>query len=106
MSRRTTVALVLATLLGVLPAHARAQSTGGMSYSSPPSRTAAPAQAPDTPPAPAPAPTPTAAVGADGLAIAPAGAPPEVAALITAGNQIAKVPYRYGGGHGDFDDTA
>jgi hypothetical protein len=106
MSRRTTVALVLATLLGVPPAHATAHATGGMSYSSPRGRTAAPAQAPDTAPAPAPAPALTATLGPDGLAIAPAGAPPQVAALIAAGNQIAKLPYRYGGGHGDFDDTA
>jgi peptidoglycan hydrolase-like protein with peptidoglycan-binding domain len=38
-------------------------------------------------------------IGADGLAIAPAGAPPAVVAIIAAGNQIAFKPYLYGGGH-------
>jgi hypothetical protein len=47
-----------------------------------------------------------ATVGADGQAVAPAGAPAEVVALIAAGNQIASLPYKYGGGHGDFADTA
>ena len=31
---------------------------------------------------------------------------PQVVALIAAGNQIARLPYQYGGGHGSFDDTA
>jgi hypothetical protein len=35
----------------------------------------------------------------NGQAIAPADAPPEVAAIIEAGNRIATLPYRYGGGH-------
>ena len=35
----------------------------------------------------------------NGQAIAPADAPPEVAAVIEAGNRIATLPYRYGGGH-------
>jgi hypothetical protein len=34
-----------------------------------------------------------------GLAIAPTDAPPEVVAAIEAGNQIATLPYQYGGGH-------
>ena len=42
----------------------------------------------------------------DGLAIAPAGAPPAVQAIITAGNEIARLPYRYGGGHLTYEDTA
>jgi hypothetical protein len=37
---------------------------------------------------------------AAGLATVPPGAPPEVAAIITAANQVARAPYRYGGGHG------
>jgi peptidoglycan hydrolase-like protein with peptidoglycan-binding domain len=49
---------------------------------------------------------PQATVGPDGLAVAPAGAPAQVAALIAAGNQIASLPYKYGGGHQDFADTA
>jgi len=51
------------------------------------------------------APGVTATVGADGLAVAPAGAPPVVQAIIAAGNRIAKMPYVYGGGHGAWDDT-
>lgn len=41
-----------------------------------------------------------------GLAIAPNGAPAVVQQVIAAGNQIAHLPYRFGGGHGTFVDTA
>jgi hypothetical protein len=41
-----------------------------------------------------------------GLAIPPVNAPPAVQAVIEAGNQIARLPYRFGGGHGTFVDTA
>ena len=50
-------------------------------------------------------PTGKAIVGADGLAIAPADAPPQVKAIIDAGNRIATKPYKYGGGHGKWEDT-
>jgi cell wall-associated NlpC family hydrolase len=40
-----------------------------------------------------------------GLAVPPASAPPEVKAVIEAGNRIAKKPYRYGGGHGSWEDS-
>jgi hypothetical protein len=111
MSRRTTVAFVLAALLVVLPARAQAQATtGGTTYQgSPHGGTAAQAQASQAAPVPTatPAPaTPVATVGPDGLAIAPAGAPQPVLDLVAAGNQIATLPYRYGGGHRDFVDTA
>jgi peptidoglycan hydrolase-like protein with peptidoglycan-binding domain len=46
----------------------------------------------------------TATVGPDGLAIAPASAPLAVQQIIAAGNQIAKKPYVYGGGHGKWID--
>ncbi len=46
-----------------------------------------------------------ATVGPGGLAIAPAGAPPVVQAIIAAGNRIATKPYVYGGGHGTWEDT-
>ena len=39
-------------------------------------------------------------------AIAPPGAPPAVQVAIAAANAISDKPYRYGGGHGDFVDTA
>jgi cell wall-associated NlpC family hydrolase len=41
----------------------------------------------------------------DGLAIPPAGAPEAVKQIIAAGNEIASKPYRYGGGHGSWEDT-
>lgn len=118
MSRRTAVAFVLAALLVVLPARAQASQTGGTSYpSSPHGGTAAQAQASSGTPVPtatAPASTtvpattavPAATVGDDGLAVAPAGAPAPVTALIAAGNAIASLPYKYGGGHKSFADKA
>jgi cell wall-associated NlpC family hydrolase len=41
----------------------------------------------------------------NGLAVAPVSAPPEVQAIIAAGNEIATKPYKYGGGHGKWNDT-
>ena len=46
-----------------------------------------------------------ATVTADGLAVAPASAPAEVKAVIDAGNRIATKPYKYGGGHGRWNDS-
>jgi cell wall-associated NlpC family hydrolase len=40
-----------------------------------------------------------------GLAIAPVNAPLQVQEIIQAGNQIAHLPYVWGGGHGTFVDT-
>ena len=40
----------------------------------------------------------------DGTAVAPESAPPEVKAIIEAGNRIAMKPYVYGGGHGKWED--
>jgi peptidoglycan hydrolase-like protein with peptidoglycan-binding domain len=48
---------------------------------------------------------PTATIGSDGKAVAPAGAPPQVQQIIAAGNEIASTPYKYGGGHGKWDDS-
>ena len=42
----------------------------------------------------------------DGLAIPPADAPEAVKKVIAAGNRIATKPYRYGGGHGKWEDSA
>jgi peptidoglycan hydrolase-like protein with peptidoglycan-binding domain len=44
-------------------------------------------------------------VGSDGFAVAPEGAPQEVKDAIAAGNEIAKTPYKYGGGHGKLKDS-
>ena len=48
----------------------------------------------------------TATINADGTATPPAGAPQVIADLFTAANKIAKLPYRYGGGHAKLIDTA
>ncbi len=54
---------------------------------------------------PAPTETERARITSDGMAVAPAGAPEEVKQVIDAGNEIAKKPYKYGGGHGDWNDS-
>jgi hypothetical protein len=41
----------------------------------------------------------------NGMAIPPADAPPEVVNAINAANAISGKPYKYGGGHRDFEDT-
>jgi cell wall-associated NlpC family hydrolase len=41
-----------------------------------------------------------------GLALAPVDAPAIIQQVINAGNQIAHLPYRFGGGHGTFIDNA
>jgi cell wall-associated NlpC family hydrolase len=80
-----------AALLASGPAHA---DTGGIAVPS------------TTPPPPTtPAPTTTTVPGAkarlvNGLAVAPASAPPAVQAVITAANRISTRPYVWGGGHG------
>jgi cell wall-associated NlpC family hydrolase len=56
-------------------------------------------------PAPATAPGETATLGSDGLAIAPESAPQEVKDAIAAANRIAGKPYKYGGGHGRWEDS-
>jgi cell wall-associated NlpC family hydrolase len=43
-------------------------------------------------------------VTADGFAVPPASAPRVVKRVISAGNVIAKHPYKWGGGHGRWDD--
>lgn len=43
---------------------------------------------------------------AGGYAVAPPEAPPQVHAAIAAGNRIAGLPYGYGAGHGNGEDTA
>jgi peptidoglycan hydrolase-like protein with peptidoglycan-binding domain len=41
----------------------------------------------------------------DGLAVPPADAPESVKQVIEAGNEIATKPYKYGGGHGRWNDS-
>ena len=56
-------------------------------------------------PAPPLAPGDKARARADGLAIAPEGAPDAVKKIIAAGNRIATKPYKWGGGHGRWEDS-
>jgi len=59
-------------------------------------------------PAPAPAVPNTgevATLNPDGTATAPASAPEQVKEIIEAGNRIIDKPYKYGGGHGKWEDT-
>ena len=51
------------------------------------------------------APTAPATLLADGTAVPPPGAPAAVAAVIAAGNRIATLPYRWGGGHAQWEDV-
>jgi peptidoglycan hydrolase-like protein with peptidoglycan-binding domain len=65
--------------------------------------TAADGSTPATPTATTPGAKAT--IGSDGLAVAPADAPDAVKQIIAAGNEIAKTPYHYGGGHGKWKDS-
>jgi peptidoglycan hydrolase-like protein with peptidoglycan-binding domain len=47
-----------------------------------------------------------ATINPDGTATPPAGAPQVIVDLFIAANRIATLPYRYGGGHKSFEDTA
>ena len=59
---------------------------------------------PSTAASPAPAPD-RAVLGSDGKAVAPSSAPAEVKATIAAANRIVGKPYKYGGGHGRWEDS-
>ena len=48
---------------------------------------------------------PIAKVLSDGTAVAPNGVPGVVLAVVAAGNEIAKKPYKWGGGHGAWRDS-
>jgi hypothetical protein len=62
--------------------------------------------APSSAALPAPAVPPGAARLVHGVAYAPPDAPPAVVRAIRAGNKLQDKPYRYGGGHRSFVDTA
>ena len=77
----------------------RAQVAAGITLYTPPAP-------PPAPPAPPPPPAADAAVlRPDGTAVAPASAPDVVKAVIAAANRIVHKPYKYGGGHGRWEDT-
>ena len=81
---------------------AKAATTGG---AMPKKAAPPPPLPPENPPPLVLGPGMKATVGAAGLAVAPALAPPVVQAVIAAGNKIAKMPYLYGGGHGKWEDS-
>jgi hypothetical protein len=97
---RTTLlsACLLSVLACSLPSGALAASTGGASGSAQSTGGVSPTD-------PRFAPAKKGKIVA-GLAVPPAGAPPEVVNVINAGNQIVRMPYRYGGGHKSFIDSA
>lgn len=105
----TALTTLVCAGLAVAPAIAET-GTGGAAFGSSPPPQTPPAQpaTPGTtggvdPSAPATTPLPhagdLATVGTDGLAVAPAGAPSSVRAIIASGNAIARKPYLWGGGH-------
>jgi hypothetical protein len=94
VARAHTLA-VLACLFLLFPAAAQAQSgTGGAQFQPPP-----------PPPAPIVTPGSRATLLPDGTAAAPADAPPQVQAAIHAANRLINLPYKYGGGHANIEDT-
>ena len=107
----TIITLISASLAFSAPALAADDQSGGAAFGTPaaaqtgtdPSTTggvdSAPAPVPAPQPAPVPAPGALATIAPDGLAVAPAGAPAQVQDIIAAGNQIARKPYLWGGGH-------
>jgi peptidoglycan hydrolase-like protein with peptidoglycan-binding domain len=106
-----TIKVLLAAVKSAGAIAPATKGSGGVTYGESPAPAPAP---PAAEPAKAAAVVPSAPTGprgdatlrADGTAVAPADAPAAVVAIIDAGNRIATLPYRYGGGHGSFDDTA
>jgi hypothetical protein len=80
---RTLLAAIVAALACLVPATALAASSGGAAYRPPPHK----------------------AKVVNGKAIAPSDAPAKVKAIIAAANKIVTKPYRYGGGHGQWNDS-
>jgi hypothetical protein len=104
-----TKAIAMLASLAALTAPAAASATTG-GTAPPNSRTTSPSTggAQYTPPPPAPDPSAVHGVARleNGKAYAPPGAPLAVVRAIRAGNKIQSKPYRYGGGHRAFQDTA
>src|SRR3954463_10584445 len=94
----------LLSLACLLPAGAFAAKTGGASSSSG-NENASAATGGVSPDDPRYKPPKKAKI-INGLAYAPKGAPPAVVNAINAANRIVRMPYRYGGGHQSFKDSA
>ncbi len=120
LPRRPAVLVAALLLLGLAVPAAHASSSGGAAYGQVsqapqapvptlPSGGVDPSQpAPALPGLPIPVPAPLAGQAArvlsNGLAVAPAGAPAVVQAIIAAGNRIARTKYVWGGGHARWED--
>jgi cell wall-associated NlpC family hydrolase len=87
---------VACTLAAAAPAFAQSGGVGAPGSTT--TTTTSPAPAPVGPPG-------RAKLRKDGIAIAPADAPPQIQAAIAAGNEIRHLPYRWGGGHRSFYDS-
>jgi hypothetical protein len=113
MLRRPTVTRLLlcaTALAAVAPTSALAANTGGAAYQDPGTRSTKSAGGIGYGGSYTPASRPTVAgdraVLRKGVAYAPANAPAEVQNAIWAGNSLQRKPYRLGGGHQRFNDTA
>ena len=90
-----TIFSVLALALIGVPSAAAQSGTGGTGFKTAKAKPRAASITPGS----------VATIGVDGRATAPADAPPQVHAAITAANRIIGKPYRYGGGHARVEDS-
>lgn len=96
----------MTTAIAVALPVSAAASTGGAAYPGGERMPGghAPSQAAEQPAAP-PASAASATLLANGMAKAPAGAPAAVRRAVRLGNRLQGKPYRFGGGHGRWEDT-
>src|SRR3954464_2054268 len=95
----------LLTLACLVPASALAAKTGGSASDSDSGDNASAATGGVSPDDPRYKPPKKAKI-INGIAYAPKSAPPAVVKAINAANKIVRMPYRYGGGHKSFKDSA
>jgi cell wall-associated NlpC family hydrolase len=112
------VPLAVSLLLAALPACAFAATSGGVAapsgpvapggtlYGGVPAPTSQPPAQAQQPPAAPVTRGPSAVLSAAGVARAPRSAPRAVKLAIAAANQLQHAPYRWGGGHAAFKDSA
>src|SRR4051795_8186869 len=105
-SRTMLLCACLLLLACLAPASALAAKTGGASSSGSASGEDASAATGGVSPDDPRYKPPKKAKIIDGIAYPPKGAPPAVVNAINAANKIVRMPYRYGGGHRSFKDSA